>query len=165
MQISWQVQHFVNLHVQISWLHVQISWQAQYKMRCGEIANARNAAFFNGTGGSEAGKSRSAERRLRDGLGSCSGMVGIVRPLGLEAGTCTSVNLHAQISWQAQHFVNLHVQISWQVQHFVNLHVQTSSDRAQLFELVSPAFRMPFAFAEKTTGFPFAHCDKLVPLH
>ena len=91
VQISWQVQHFVNLHVQISWqaqhfvhLHVQISWQAQYKMHCGEIANARNAVFFNGTGGSEAGKSRSAERRLRDGLGSFSGMVGIVRPLGLE---------------------------------------------------------------------------------
>ena len=38
-------------------------------MRCGEIANA---VFFNGTGGSEAGKSRSAERRLRDGLGSFS---------------------------------------------------------------------------------------------
>ena len=98
VQISWQVQHFVYLHVQISWqaqhfgnLHVQISWQAQYKMRRGEIANARNAVFFNGTGGSEAGKSRSAERRLRDGLGSCSdhlgsfsGMVGIVPPLGLE---------------------------------------------------------------------------------
>ena len=39
---------------------------------CGEIAKARNAVFFNGTGGSEAGKSRSAERRLRDGLGSFS---------------------------------------------------------------------------------------------
>ena len=95
VQISWQAQHFVNLHVQISWqvqhfvyLHVQISWQAQYKMRCGEIANARNAVFFNGTGGSEAGKSRSAERRLRDGLGSCSDhariILGIVRPWGLE---------------------------------------------------------------------------------
>ena len=79
VQISWQVQHFVNLHVQISWqaqhfvhLHVQISWQAQYKMRCGEIANARNAVFFTGTGGSEAGKSRFAERRVRDGLGSFS---------------------------------------------------------------------------------------------
>ena len=91
VQISWQAQRFVHLHVQISWkaqhfvnLHVQISWQAQYKMRCGEIANTRNAVFFNGTGGSEAGKSRSAERRVRDGLGSFSGMVGIVRPLGLE---------------------------------------------------------------------------------
>ena len=40
--------------------------------------------IFNGTGDSEAGKSRSAERRLRDGLGSFSGMVGIVPPLGLE---------------------------------------------------------------------------------
>ena len=37
VQISWQAQHFVNLHVQISWqvqhfvnLHVQISWQAQH---------------------------------------------------------------------------------------------------------------------------------------
>ena len=68
-QISWQAQHFVHLHV-------QISWQAQYKMRCGEIAKARNAVFFNGTGGSEAGKSRSAERRLRDGLGSCLGSLG-----------------------------------------------------------------------------------------
>ena len=79
VQMSWQVQHFVNLHVQISWqvqhfvnLHVQISWQAQYRMRCGEIANARKAVFFNGTGGSKAGKSRFAERRLRDGLGSFS---------------------------------------------------------------------------------------------
>ena len=52
--------------------HVQISWQVQYKMRCGEIANARKAVFFNGTDGSEAGKSRFAERRARDGLGSCS---------------------------------------------------------------------------------------------
>ena len=81
MQISWQAQHFVHLHV-------QISWQAQDKMGCGGIAKARNAVFFNGTGGSKAGKSRSAERRLRDGLGSCSDhariMLGIVRPLGLE---------------------------------------------------------------------------------
>ena len=36
-QISWQVQHFVNLHVQISWqaqhfvnLHAQMSWQVQH---------------------------------------------------------------------------------------------------------------------------------------
>ena len=79
MSISWQVQYFVHLQVQISWqaqhfgnLHVQISWQPEYKMRCGEIGKARNAVFFNGTGGSEAGKSRSAERRLRDNLGSCS---------------------------------------------------------------------------------------------
>ena len=55
----------------------------------GAIQNAlwrdsERTVFFNGTGGSEAGKSRSAERRLRDGLGSFSGMVGIVRPLGLE---------------------------------------------------------------------------------
>ena len=28
-------------------LHVQISWQAQYKMRFREIADARNAVFFN----------------------------------------------------------------------------------------------------------------------
>ena len=28
-------------------LHVQISWQAQYKMRFREIADARNALFFN----------------------------------------------------------------------------------------------------------------------
>ena len=90
-----QVQHFVNLHVQISWqaqhrvhLHVQISWQAQYKMRCGEIANARNAVFFNGTDGSEAGKSRFAERRVRDGLGSCSDH-GRNRPsIGIRVFTC-----------------------------------------------------------------------------
>ena len=49
------------------------------------------------------------------------------------------VNLHVQISWQAQRFVNLQVQISWQAQHFVtsmcrfrgrhsfvNLHAQIS---------------------------------------
>ena len=64
-QISWQVQQFVNLHV-------QISWQVQYKMRFREIADARNAVFFNRTGGFEPGKSSSAERLLRDGLGSWS---------------------------------------------------------------------------------------------
>ena len=76
MQISWQVQHFVNFEVQISWQaqhfvspHVQISWQVQYKMRFREIADARHAVFFNRTGGFEAGKSSSAERRLRDGHG------------------------------------------------------------------------------------------------
>ena len=95
VQISWQVQHFVYLHVQISWqaqhfgnLHVQISWQAQYKMRCGEIANARNAVFFNGTGGSEAGKSRSAERRLRDGLGSFSDHSRNRPSIGIRVFTC-----------------------------------------------------------------------------
>ena len=95
VQISWQAQHFVNLHVQISWqaqhfvhLHVQISWQAQYKMRCGEIANARNAVFFNGTGGSEAGKSRSAERRVRDGLGSFSDHSRNRPSIGIRVFTC-----------------------------------------------------------------------------
>ena len=43
--------------------------------------------LFNGTGGSEAGTSQAAERRLRDGLGSFSDhsriILGIVRPLGL----------------------------------------------------------------------------------
>ena len=41
------------------------------------------------------------------------------------------MNLHVQISWQAQHFVNLHVQSfvnldaqSWQAQRFANLHAQ-----------------------------------------
>ena len=60
VQMSWQAQHFVNLHVQIPWqaqhfvnlhvlhqaqhfvnLHVQISWQAQHlqswKMRTGDF--------------------------------------------------------------------------------------------------------------------------------
>ena len=98
-------------------LHVQISWQAQDKMRCGEIANARNAVFFNGTGGSEAGKSRSAERRLRDGLGSFSDHSRNRPSIGIRVFTCflkcrfrgRHSNLHVQISWQAQDFVNLHV--------------------------------------------------------
>ena len=94
-------------------LHVQISWQVHYKMRFREIADARNAAFFNRTGGFEPGKSSSAERLLRDGLGSCS----VGRPLWLGV----HLSLEVQISWQAQHFVNLHVQISWQAQHFVKL--------------------------------------------
>ena len=91
VQISRQAQHFVKLHVLISWqaqhfvnLHVQISWQAQYKMRFREIADARNAVFFSRTGGFDPGKSSSAERRLRDGLGSFSDhgriMLGIVPP-------------------------------------------------------------------------------------
>ena len=41
-------------------------------MRSREIADARNAAFFNRRGGSEAGKSRFPERCVRDGLGSWS---------------------------------------------------------------------------------------------
>ena len=41
-------------------------------MRFREIADARNAVFFNRKGGFEAGKSSFAERRVRDGLGSCS---------------------------------------------------------------------------------------------
>ena len=69
-------------------LHVQISSRAQYKMRSREIADARNAAFFNRRGGSEAGKSSFVERCVRDGLGSCSDhgriMLGIVPPLLLE---------------------------------------------------------------------------------
>ena len=49
----------------------------------------------------------SAERRVRDGLGSFSDHARImleIVPLRLEV----SVVLEAQISWQAQHFVNLH---------------------------------------------------------
>ena len=72
-----------------------------------------------GTGGFESGKSSSAERRLRDGLGSWSGHARIVPPLWLEF----SLVLEVQMSWQAQHFVKLHVQISWQVQHFKNFEV------------------------------------------
>ena len=53
-----------------------------------EIADARNEAFFNRKGGSEAGKSSFAEQRVRDGLGSWLGhariMLGIVPPLRLE---------------------------------------------------------------------------------
>ena len=137
VQISWQAQHFVNLQV-------QISWQAQYKMRFGEIADARNAVFFNRTGGFKPGKSSSAERRVRDGLGSFSDHARIMvghgrnRPsIGIRVFTCFLkcrfrgrkkhfVNLHVQISWQVQHFVNVHAQISWQAQHFVNLEVQIS---------------------------------------
>ena len=68
-------------------LEVQISWQAQYKMHFREIADARNAVFFNRKGGSEACKSSFAERCVRDGLGLGSFsdrariMVGIVPPL------------------------------------------------------------------------------------
>ena len=53
-------------------------------MRSGEIAKARNAVFFNGTGGSEAGKSRSAERNCETVSGHARIILGIVRPLGLE---------------------------------------------------------------------------------
>ena len=91
VQISWQAQHFVNLHAQISWqaqhfvnLQVQISWQAQYKMRLGEIADARNGDFSI-----EPVASNLASLALRnDGCETVSGhsriMVGIVPPLGLE---------------------------------------------------------------------------------
>ena len=53
-----------------------------------EIPDAQNAVFFNRNGSSEAGKSSFAERRVRDGLGSCSIhsriMLGIIPPLWLE---------------------------------------------------------------------------------
>ena len=90
VQISWQVQHFVNLHVQISWqaqhfvhLHAQMSWQAQYKMRSGEIANARK--YFS----MEPVAPKLASQGLRnDGCETVSDhsriILGIVRPLGLE---------------------------------------------------------------------------------
>ena len=69
-------------------LQVQISWQAQYKMRFGEIADERNAVFFNRTGGFKPGKSSSAERRVRDGLGSFSDH-GRNRPsIGIRVFTC-----------------------------------------------------------------------------
>ena len=57
MKISWQAQHFVKLEV-------QISWQAQYKIRFREIADARNAAFFNRKGGSDAGETVSGHGRI-----------------------------------------------------------------------------------------------------
>ena len=82
-------------------------------MRSGEIAKARNAVFFNGTGGSEAGKSRSAERRLRDGLGSCSDHSRII------LGSCSESSIH----WGQSFHLFLEVKISWQAQHFGNLHV------------------------------------------
>ena len=54
VQISWQAQHFVNLHAQGSWhaqqlvnRAVQIAWQAPYQMLFRERADARNAAIFN----------------------------------------------------------------------------------------------------------------------
>ena len=95
VQILWQAQHFVNLDVQISWqaqrcvnLDVQISWQAQDKMGCGEIAKARNALFFQWNRWLRSWQVKvcgtTVARRSRVMLGSCSGMVGIVRPLGLE---------------------------------------------------------------------------------
>ena len=64
------------------------------KMGCGEIAKARNAVFFNGTGGSEAGKSRSAEhfatvaRRSRAMLGSCSDHARNRPSIGIRVFTC-----------------------------------------------------------------------------
>ena len=91
-----------------------------------EIADARNAVVFNRRGGSEAGKSSFAERRVRDGLGSCSGhewsdhariTVGSWSESSLHCGWSFHLFLEVQNSWQAQHFVNLHVQISWQAQH------------------------------------------------
>ena len=86
VQISWQAQHFVNLHVQSSWqaqhcvnLQVQISWQAQYKMRFREIADARNAVFFDRTGG------QALRNDVRETVsGHARIMVGIVPPLWLE---------------------------------------------------------------------------------
>ena len=79
---------------------------------------------------SEPRRGSSAERRLRDSLGSWSDhsrimlgsfILGIVTPIRVFI-----LFLEVQNSWQAQHFANLHVQISWQAQHFVNLHVQIS---------------------------------------
>ena len=45
-----------------------------------EIADARNAVFFNSKGGSEAGQSSFAERCVRDGLGPWSDHGRNIRP-------------------------------------------------------------------------------------
>ena len=45
--------------------------EVSYKMHFREVADARTAAFFNTKGGSEPGKSSSADRRLRNVLASC----------------------------------------------------------------------------------------------
>ena len=76
VQSSWQAQHFVNLQV-------QISWQAQYKMRFREIADARNAVFFDRTGG------QALRNDVRETVsGHARIMVGIVPPLWLEFSFC-----------------------------------------------------------------------------
>ena len=87
-------------------------------MRFREIADARNVGKSNG--GSEPGKSSSAERRLRNVLASFSNRPSIVTRVftwflctDFVAGTAL-VNLEVQFFWQAQRFVNLEVQISWQ---------------------------------------------------
>ena len=123
----------------------------------GEIADVRNAVFFNRTSGFEPGKSSSVERRLRDGLGSCSDHVRITLEsflfhLFLEAQISWQaqhfVNLHAQISWQAQHFANLEAQISCQAQHFVNLHAQISWQAQHFVNLHAQAFVASAALCE-----------------
>ena len=63
---------------------------------CAEIVNARNAVFFNGTDGFEAGKSRSAERR-----------VGIIRSF-------------SEHHWNWRFHFCLEVKTSWQVQIRIN---------------------------------------------
>ena len=122
VQISWQAQHFVNLHVQISWqvqhfvnLHVQISWQVQHFVNLHAQISRQVQHFVNPCADFVAGAIQNAlwrdgegtkccifqwnrwlrswqvkvcgttvARRCRVMLGSFSGMVGIVRPLGLE---------------------------------------------------------------------------------
>ena len=69
----------------------------------------------------------SAERRLRDGLGSHGRiMLGSWAESSLHCDWSFHLFLEAQSSWQVQHLVNLHAQIAWQAQHFVNLHAQSS---------------------------------------
>ena len=106
--MSWQVQHFVNLHVQISWqaqhfvhLHAQISWQVQHFVNL-HVQMSWQVQHF------------------------------VYLHVQISWQVQHFVNLHVQISWQAQHFVHLHVQISWQAQHFVNLHVQISWQKENL---------------------------------
>ena len=79
VQMSWQPQHFVNLHAQISWqaqhfvnLHAQISWQAQRFVNLHAQISWQEQHFVN-----------------------------LYVQISWQAQHF--VKLHAQISWQAQH--------------------------------------------------------------
>ena len=109
VQISWQAQHFVNLHAQIP-CSVRGSG-------CCVVAGCR----------------RWSPVRPSIVIIVIRGSLFLDVQMSLQAQHF--VNLHVQISWQAQHFVNLHVQISWQAQRFVNLHVQISWQAQQFVNL------------------------------
>ena len=122
VQISWQAQYFVNLRV-------QISWQAQHFAACQGVGCTPWRRLGTGAGCADfvAGAAR-CEPSCADFVAGavlceppCADLVAGTALCCLPRGRMYALASAGHRRWmcrfqQAQHFVNLHVQISWQAQ-------------------------------------------------